>query len=220
MGLNYKNIITKDYLIHHYLNIKSPTTTIADHFKCSPETISSYLRKFDIPIRTKMERGKLQAEKMKGLNNSNFNSIKVNCVYCNKEIYRQPCQFKYTNNFFCSKECILLYRKIAFLGKNNPNYMHGLGNSPYSLEFTDKLKYDIRKRDNFTCQCCGLKEKDHLRGNKYINLIVHHIDYNKDNCHTFNLITTCNKCNTIANGNRDYWFAYYTYIIENYIKEK
>jgi len=32
-----------------------------------------------------------------------------------------------------------------------------------------------------------------------------------------NLITLCRQCNTRVNFNRDYWFAYFTYIMENYI---
>ena len=30
-----------------------------------------------------------------------------------------------------------------------------------------------------------------------------------------NLISTCGKCNRKANYNRDYWFAYFTYVMEN-----
>lgn len=43
---------------------------------------------------------------------------------------------------------------------------------------------------------------------------VHHIDDNKQNCKKNNLITTCNQCNIKANFNRDYWYAYFTYIVE------
>lgn len=114
--------------------------------------------------------------------------------------------------------------KEMFSGKGNPNYRNGLGNKPYSMDFSDTLKYNIRKRDNYICQCCGLKEKNHIRGTKQVNLIVHHIDYNKDNCKEDNLITLCNKCNIKANGNkeldRDYWYAFYRYIMKNKSKEK
>jgi DNA-directed RNA polymerase subunit RPC12/RpoP len=97
-------------------------------------------------------------------------------------------------------------------GNKNPNWMGGF--SPYASEFTKSLKLEIRTRDNFTCQCCGLKEENHFRGNKKIKLIVHHIDYNKQNCKENNLITTCHKCNLKANTNKDYHFAYYTYLIQ------
>lgn len=44
---------------------------------------------------------------------------------------------------------------------------------------------------------------------------IHHIDYNKNNCNEDNLITLCKQCNIRANYNRDYWFSYYSYILEN-----
>jgi hypothetical protein len=96
-------------------------------------------------------------------------------------------------------------KKIS--GKNSPNWQGGISKLPYSFNFTIRLKIKIRKRDNFTCQGCGITEKEHGK-----TLTVHHIDYNKFNCQEINLITTCISCNTKANSNRDYWFAYYTYI--------
>ena len=141
------------------------------------------------------------------------------CIDCKKELthysYKRciSCAIKYlwTNPEYRSK---IMHPRYNYKGKNHHNYIHGKGNTPYSLEFSNTLKYIIRERDNFICQCCGLKEKDHYR-----NLDVHHIDYNKDNCNKNNLITTCNVCNLKANYNRDYWFAYYSYIMENYIYE-
>lgn len=82
--------------------------------------------------------------------------------------------------------------------------------------FNKKLKQEIRTRDNFICQCCGMTEKQHLKKFHQV-LHVHHIDYNKQNCNKSNLITTCHTCNVIANGNRDYWFAFYTYLINKEI---
>ena len=79
---------------------------------------------------------------------------------------------------------------------------------------TDELKQKIRKRDSYICQNCGITEKIHKI--KYGRILtVHHIDYNKQNCKESNLITVCLSCNLKANGNRDYWFAYYKYLIEN-----
>ena len=76
------------------------------------------------------------------------------------------------------------------------------------------LKNIIKERDNFKCQNCGITEIKHEIKFKQ-KLHIHHIDYNKQNCKHSNLITTCQKCNSKANFNRDYWFAYYTYKIGN-----
>ena len=107
--------------------------------------------------------------------------------------------------------------KEKMSGKNNPCYIHGNGYKGYSLEFR-KIRDKIRQRDSFTCQNldCNCTQEEHFK--KYgKDIEVHHIDYNKDNNDKDNLITLCKKCNINANWNRDYWYAYYKYIIENYI---
>ena len=42
---------------------------------------------------------------------------------------------------------------------------------------------------------------------------IHHIDYDKQSCKDNNLITLCSSCNSVVNYNRDYWYAYFTYLI-------
>lgn len=97
--------------------------------------------------------------------------------------------------------------KQALLGlmllDKNPNWKNGKSFEPYSLEWTEELKNFIRQRDNYICQKCG-KE-----GNN-----VHHIDYDKENCTKENLITLCTGCNSKVNFNRDYWYSYFTYLME------
>ena len=89
-------------------------------------------------------------------------------------------------------------------GSKNGNWNGGTENYPYPLEFNDTLKNSIRKRDNYECQNCGMTEEEHLIVKGRI-LSVHHIDYNKNNCNEYNLITVCDSCNTRANFNRSYW---------------
>jgi 5-methylcytosine-specific restriction endonuclease McrA len=79
----------------------------------------------------------------------------------------------------------------------------------------------IRKRDNFECQYCGLTEEQEIK--KYNRVLcVHHIDYNKENCKESNLISFCLDCHSKTNGDkkldRDYWFVYCTYIIQNKLR--
>lgn len=105
-----------------------------------------------------------------------------------------------------------------FFGKSNPNWIDGRSYLKYPTEFNYKLRDKIRTRDNFICKGCGLSEKEHLKIRKTI-LNVHHIDYNKLNCSENNLISLCYLCNLTANSNRYYWFAYYTYLLENNIYE-
>jgi 5-methylcytosine-specific restriction endonuclease McrA len=99
-------------------------------------------------------------------------------------------------------------------GKNHHNYIHGLSKSSYSADFTPTLKKSIKKRDNYKCQLCGMTQEEHFK--KYNSDIeIHHIDYNTFNCDKSNLITLCKKCNITANFDRDYWYSYYIYIMEN-----
>jgi len=131
--------------------------------------------------------------------------LRNKCPDCGKAIsvYVSRCQ-----------ECYLKTIK----GKNHWNYIDGLTLSPYSFEFTKELKREIRDRDNHKCQLCYKTEKQELRElNKVLS--IHHIDYNRYNCLPENLITTCNACNLKVNANRDYYYAYFTYIMENYIYE-
>lgn len=68
----------------------------------------------------------------------------------------------------------------------------------YSKNFTRSLTNIIRERDNYKCHLC-LK----LETNK--RFCVHHIDYNKKNSQSKNLILLCNSCHTKTNFNREYY---------------
>jgi len=59
-----------------------------------------------------------------------------------------------------------------------------------------------------------MTQKEHYEKYKR-NIEVHHVDYNRFNCKENNLITLCKTDNIKANFNRDYWFAYFTYIKNN-----
>lgn len=91
-------------------------------------------------------------------------------------------------------------------------------NAEYPKEFNTKLRNKIRDRDKHKCQCCYKTEKQEIRNLKR-RLHIHHIDYNKYNCIDKNLITVCFKCNIRANYNKDYWYAFYNYILEEQFKD-
>ena len=89
-------------------------------------------------------------------------------------------------------------------GEKNHFWKGGISFEPYSIDWTEDLKRAIRKRDKYTCQICG----------KEPSIIVHHIDYNKQNCNPDNLITLCKRCHNQTNFNRDYWTNYFTKLIQ------
>jgi hypothetical protein len=71
----------------------------------------------------------------------------------------------------------------------------GISREPYSIDWTKTLKRSIRERDHYTCQICSDEPA----------VYVHHIDYNKKNCNSNNLITLCISCHAKTNYNREYW---------------
>ena len=83
-------------------------------------------------------------------------------------------------------------------GSNNPSWRGGISKLPYSYEFNEKLKNQIRERDNYCCQIC--KESENGVGHS-----VHHIDYDKDNSNKLNLITLCKVCHNRTSFNRMMW---------------
>ena len=132
------------------------------------------------------------------------------CIDCGKDICWQTACYGQKRCHHCANTILMNDPKILEkLSKSRT--VHGLGYLPYSKEFTKTLKKQIRLRDNFTCQYCGMTQKEHFK--KYgRDIEIHHIDYNKFNCDENNLITTCKICNSRANFNRDYYHAYFSYI--------
>lgn len=118
------------------------------------------------------------------------------CIDCDRKIHYQT--WRYGN-----KRC----QKCAKQGKLHPQYIERL-NREYNLEFNNNLKEQIRKRDNYTCQICGMTEEEHLIVIGEV-LNVHHIDYDKENCDKNNLKALCRQCNARVNFNRNYWKDYF-----------
>ena len=92
-------------------------------------------------------------------------------------------------------------------GENSPSWRGGISFEPYCPLWSDKgYKADIRERDSNICQnpYC-------FRTDKVLN--IHHIDYDKKNCHPSNLITICRTCNARANVQRDWHTKWYQVIM-------
>lgn len=74
----------------------------------------------------------------------------------------------------------------------------GISFEPYSIDWKETLKRAIRERDHYLCAICK------MYGNH-----VHHINYDKKNCNSDNLITLCNSCHGKTHHNRSYWMDYF-----------
>lgn len=155
-----------------------------------------------------------------GENGTNYKGINADQFYC---IDCKKIKISRSNFYYGDRRCLSCARiyqyatrpetiPIGLKGKNSPHYIHGHGCDEYPTEFNEKLKESIRTRDNHKCQNCDKNELEQL---KELNrkLSVHHIDYNRDNCKEENLITLCLTCHANTNKNRDYYYALFTYII-------
>jgi len=93
-----------------------------------------------------------------------------------------------------TKSCGCLQRDMMKnqAGKNHSAYIHG----KYSKETTN-LKEQIRKRDKYTCQDCGITQNQIGR-----KLDVHHIDGDDTNNIEENMITLCLGCHNIREPRR------------------
>lgn len=120
----------------------------------------------------------------------------------------------YGKHWYATPESIEKYR-TANLGERNPAWRGGTSFEPYPPTFNGQLKEATRKRDNYTCQLCGIRESQLLQ-----KLSVHHMDYNKDNCSLTNLISLCRSCNGKVNTNREYWREYFTHVLDRQNNEQ
>lgn len=103
------------------------------------------------------------------------------CAFCGAERETKRATKEKTNRF-CGNECKWKFHRK----ENHPRYSGGI--RPYPYEWTAKLRGEVKKRDGYTCQHCGSKNKR--------SLVVHHRDNDKQNCALENLQTLCRRCHT------------------------
>jgi 5-methylcytosine-specific restriction endonuclease McrA len=82
------------------------------------------------------------------------------------------------------------------------NWLGGKSFEPYGIKFNRRLRERIRVRDSYCCQMCGMKQQNY-------RLMVHHIDYNKQNNDINNLISLCRECHLKTNFDREAWIKYF-----------
>lgn len=133
---------------------------------------------------------------IRGQSGNPFSQVSIKCYTCGKEFMRQPNQIKRNKHQYCSKKCFYKAHEINMGGDKNPVWRGGF--DPYYGPNWKRQSYEARKRDNFTCQRCGILE-DKLSK----KLHVHHIkplrefnrDFKKANA-IGNLISLCPGCHT------------------------
>ena len=97
--------------------------------------------------------------------------------------------------------------------ENHPNWQGGISKEEYGVEFNKELKEQIRKRDNYRCQQCFRHQNELFRVINGVirryKLCIHHINYNKKNNLSGNLISLCSNCHVQTNYKRKDWTEYF-----------
>lgn len=120
---------------------------------------------------------------------------------------------KWMNGKKLSPETILKMSEVKQGSKHN-QWQGGKSFEKYTIEWNKFLKENIRKRDNYVCQKCGIHQYE--LNTWFKKLDVHHIDYNKKNCNPDNLIILCHNCHMKTNFNRNYWTNYFNNLLKIY----
>ena len=96
-------------------------------------------------------------------------------------------------------------------GVEHPDWDGGKSFEPYSPEFNKELKKFIKNRDLNICQTPNCMNTERLH--------IHHIDYDKKNSKSENLITLCHSCHMKTNvkKDREYYKNFYTEILNLYL---
>ncbi|MBV5347614.1 HNH endonuclease [bacterium] len=106
-------------------------------------------------------------------------------------------------------KCRDLRQSERITGEKHPRWQGGISLQGYCQIWRDTTyKESIKSRDSNICQNPYCYKTDSV-------LHIHHIDYDKKNCHPSNLITVCRSCNARANIDREWHKDWYKTIIKN-----
>ena len=98
---------------------------------------------------------------------------------------------------------------LSRTGEGSPNWRQGISFEEYCAAWQDKdYKYEIKVRDGHRClnPYCSSKHPE--------KVVLHHINYDKKDCHFKNLVTVCNSCNSKANFDREWHTSWYQAILK------
>ena len=147
---------------------------------------------------------KAAKERFTGKNNPKYvQKIKTKCANCGEKMEVFPSRIPETGNVYCDSKCQYNGMSKHFSGELSPNWLGGIASAPYCHVWLDSdFKEDIKLRDEHKCQNPDCRKNTD-------RLSIHHIDYDKMNCHPDNLITLCFSCNARANFDREWHKSWY-----------
>jgi 5-methylcytosine-specific restriction endonuclease McrA len=132
-----------------------------------------------------------------------YYEIDVACVQCSKVVRRRRQEVEQMKHGpFCCRRCHGDWKTAnnAYVGKDNPAWKGGYSSPNYNYDWK-RQRAKARKRDNYTCQDCGVTQQSWGYA-----LDVHHIvDYEMHSDpavanHLDNLVTLCRICHVKRHG--------------------
>jgi 5-methylcytosine-specific restriction endonuclease McrA len=130
----------------------------------------------------------------KCMGNAYKNRRKLICSECGVEFERVESGIEDFKHYFCSKKCQKENIDYILRGSEHYRYIDGESRNSRGKGWV-KVRKIIRKRDNYTCQRCGIHEEEYGKA-----LDVHHIkpyrlfdNYIEANQFS-NLISYCSSC--------------------------
>lgn len=144
--------------------------------------------------RTRFQKGQPSSEKQKAAARA-YNASRIgpmNGKHHTEETRRKITQALIGNQYSLGRresESTRLKKRLARLGKKNPAWIDGRTYMAYTREFQERIRYEIKRRDNYICQDCGKPEPELTAP-----LNVHHVDTDRQNNDHANLVSLCDSC--------------------------
>ena len=179
----------KDWLYDQYIIKMKSASKIGNEIGCQQETVSNFLHKYGIPMRS-------QSEEIGGDRHPLFGK------HFSKESRQKMSEsLSGENNPRFGKK--FPEQSVRISGSGNGNWKGGISFEPYCPKFNKDLKTRVRTFFDYRCVICGKSTEENKR-----NLAVHHVEYDKLACchgKPIHFAALCHKCHSKTNYNREYW---------------
>lgn len=238
LKLSSQILENKEWLYSQYIVQKKSATKIAKEIGCQQETVSRYLHKFEIPIRTQSEEiggdrhpmfGKHVSDDSKkkmsiantGRKSSDETRKKIskatsgsnNPRYGKKATPEQRQKQSESMLIFYSNPLNMFqHKENVRRGETHGNWKGGISFEPYCPKFNQDLKERVRAFFDNTCITCGKTTKENGKA-----LSVHHVEYDKSACcdgEPVHFAAMCHRCHSKTNFDRERWEAMMHRIID------
>ncbi len=121
------------------------------------------------------------------------NGAYINCFICKKQTYKKQRDLlqSQSKKYFCGYSCSNKWHGSKFAGDKHPNWING--------RFSYK-KILLRTRVKKICFLCNTRNIQVL--------VAHHIDQNRENNDSKNLIWLCRNCHHLVHNYRDTYLTF------------